>query len=354
MPRAKWMSLRIERDVPLAPFTTLELGGRAQHFAEVQSRAELLEGLAWARERGLPVSVIAGGSNVLISDRGIAGLVLRMRTRGVEFAAERVSVEAGENWDELVAACVQRELCGLECLSGIPGSVGATPIQNVGAYGQEVASSITRVDVLDRQTLQSAWWEPAACGFGYRSSRFKREPGRFIVLAVEFGLRAGVPDPPRYPELARALAADASVGAVRRCVLALRRAKSMLLEADDDNRRSAGSFFLNPVLSAAQADEVERRASALGASELPRYLQADGTMKLSAAWLIEHSGTHKAERLGHVGVSSKHTLSLVHHGDGSSSELLALAELVRERVQNVFGVQLTAEPVLMGFDDPRF
>jgi UDP-N-acetylmuramate dehydrogenase len=350
------MSLAVAANVPLAPLTTLELGGNAQYFVEVESRATLIAALEWARERALPVSVIAGGSNVLIDDRGLSGLVLRMRTRGVEYDGARVRVEAGEPWDDFVAACTARGLCGVECLSGIPGSVGATPIQNVGAYGQEVASSIARVEVLDRANLQSAWWEPAACGFDYRSSRWKREPARHIVLSVEFALRAGVPDPPRYAELTRALGADQpSLERLRQCVLMLRRSKSMLLEASDENHRSAGSFFLNPIVSAAAADELARLSRERGLpSEPPRYPQADGTVKLSAAWLIEHSGTRKGERAGHVGVSSKHALALVHHGGGSSGELVALAKRIRARVQSEFGLQLMAEPVLLGFDSEPF
>jgi UDP-N-acetylmuramate dehydrogenase len=351
----------VSEQVPLAQFTTLELGGPAQYFTQVDERVTLMAALQWARARGLPVTLLGGGSNVVVSDAGIAGLVLRMRTRGIQHALgageTRVAVEAGEDWDAFVAGCVQQDLAGLECLSGIPGEVGATPIQNVGAYGQEVSTSIVRVEVLDRQTLQTSWFDTDACGFGYRSSRFKLEPARHVVLAVTFALRPGGAPTLAYPELTRALAADGgapSLADVRRAVLALRSAKSMLLDPADENRRSAGSFFLNPIVSSQVADELARRAQRIGVlqqpAELPRYAQADGRVKLSAAWLIEHSGTRKGERVGAVGVSSRHALALVHHGGGSSAELLAFAREINRRVRTTFGIELQPEPQCLGFE----
>jgi UDP-N-acetylmuramate dehydrogenase len=355
------MALAVADQVPLAPYTTLELGGPAEHLARIADRATLLEALAWAKTRALPVTVLGGGSNVVVSDRGIRGLVLVLETRGVDLvrgpASVHATVEAGENWDAFVARCVQADLAGLECLSGIPGAVGATPIQNVGAYGQEVASCIVAVEVLERATSRIRWLTADDCDFDYRSSRFKREPERFIVLAVRFELQPGAAPTLHYAELARSLATSGepvTLGSVREHVRALRRAKSMLLEPHDENRRSAGSFFLNPIVDAAQADAVVARARGLGliteAAALPRYAQADGRQKLSAAWLIERSGTQRGERVGNIGVSSRHALALVHHGGANSSELLAFADQVRARVRTAFGIDLVQEPVLLGFD----
>jgi UDP-N-acetylmuramate dehydrogenase len=357
------MPLAITDQVPLAPHTTLELGGPAQHVARITDRAALLEALAWAKARSLPVTILGGGSNVLVSDRGVAGLVLLMATQGIALVRQRdvvhATVEAGENWDAFVARSVQENLAGLECLSGIPGKVGATPIQNVGAYGQDVASSIVAVEVLDRSTWQTTWLDAAACEFGYRTSRFKRAPEHFIVLAVRFALTPSGPATLRYAELAHAIAARGeppTLAAVRDAVQTLRRAKSMLLEPHDENRRSAGSFFLNPIVEPAQAEALWARAQALGLvasrPELPCYPQPDGRQKLSAAWLIDHSGTHKGERSGQIGVSSRHALALVHHGGASSAELLAFAAKLRERVRTTFGIELVPEPVMLGFDVP--
>jgi UDP-N-acetylmuramate dehydrogenase len=352
-------ALRIEQDVSLAAYTSLELGGPAQYFADITSRDMLREALSWARQKGLHVNVLGGGSNLIVSDQGVSGVTLRMATRGVSLdrASGQVSAQAGENWAQLVDQCVQAELSGIECLSGIPGSVGAAPIQNIGAYGQELSQCLQGVEVLDMSSLDTRWVAPEACAFGYRQSRWKRQPGQEIVLAVQLALAPGAQPHVRYAELLRALGDEAPTPArVRERVLELRRSKSMLLEAtsSDANRRSVGSFFLNPVVSTSEAARVCELARARGAiandSELPQYPQPDGSLKLSAAWLIERSGTAKGERHGAVGVSSRHTLALVHHGGGSTRELLALAELLRERVQTSFGIDLELEPVRLGFD----
>jgi UDP-N-acetylmuramate dehydrogenase len=353
-------SLEIRDQVELAPCTTLELGGPARHFVRVEERESLLEAVGWAARHGVPLTVLGGGSNVVISDAGVDGLVVQLATRGIELrrAGDTVELiaEAGEDWDELVALSVDEQLAGLECLSGIPGKVGATPIQNVGAYGQEVSASLRAVEVLDRAHRSARWLAAGECDFGYRSSRFKREPDRFIVLAARFALVPGGAPTLHYAELSAALAAQGgapSLRQVREAVRALRRGKSMLIEPGDDNRRSAGSFFLNPIVSAAEAAQVAEKALERGliasTQELPRYPQPDGTLKLSAAWLIERAGTAKGERHGSVGVSSRHSLALVHHGGGSSRELLELARLLRRRVADRFGVRLTPEPVLLGF-----
>jgi UDP-N-acetylmuramate dehydrogenase len=264
-----------------------------------------------------------------------------------------VTAAAGEPWDELVASTVANGWQGLECLSGIPGLVGATPVQNVGAYGQDVSETIVAVGVVDRQTRRTRALTPAECRFAYRDSALKREPARFVVTWVCFELRPGGPPALKYAELQRVFAGRAapSLTEVREAVLALRRAKSMVLDPFDPNRRSAGSFFTNPVVAPEVADEVVRRALERGlaasAAAVPRWPDEGGRVKLAAGWLIEKSGIAKGLRHGHVGVSSAHALALVHHGGGTTRELLELAEHIRARVQEAFGVELEREPVVM-------
>ena len=354
--------LAVRDAVPLAPLTTLELGGPARHFVEATDDGAIADALSWADGRGLPVLILGGGSNVVIADRGWDGLVIRIATRGRRFDAAggevTLTAAAGEPWDDVVADTVARGLAGLECLSGIPGLVGATPIQNVGAYGQEVADTIRSVKVLDRASKQVIELAPAACAFGYRDSAFKHAPDRHVVLAVTFGLRPGGAPALRYRELADALAgaAQPTLAEVRATVLALRRKKSMVIVEGDPNRRSVGSFFMNPIVPAAQADAVAARAVALGAiarpDEMPRW-PADGGVKLSAGWLIERAGIRKGHRRGAVGVSSAHALALVHHGGGSTAALLALAQEVGDAVHAQFAMTLMPEPAMIGVEWPR-
>jgi UDP-N-acetylmuramate dehydrogenase len=371
----------VREDVPLAPLTTLGLGGRARYFLEAPDGATLAAALGWARSEGLPAVLLGGGSNVVVADAGVDGLVVRMAQRGVRrdrarevaeagggraaadsgsggAAAELWTVAAGEPWDPLVERAVAAGLAGIECLSGIPGTAGATPIQNVGAYGQEVSEVVESVRVLDRSSLEERELAPEECAFGYRDSRFRREPERHAVLAVTFRLAPGGGAATRYPELERAVAATGeppTLAAVRRTVLALRRAKSMVIEPGDDNRRSVGSFFVNPVLPAAEAEAVVARALAAGAardpSEVPRFAAEEGRVKLSAGWLIERAGFPKGTRRGPVGISSRHALALVHHGGGTTADLLALAREVRRAVRDRFGVTLRPEPVFLGFGE---
>ena len=356
----------MRENVELARLTTLELGGAARAVATATAEGEVREALRWAASKRLAIAVLGGGSNVVVADAGFPGLVLRMASRGIEVVAgghgdgrATVTAAAGESWDDLVALAVSAGLGGIECLSGIPGTVGATPIQNVGAYGQEVADTIVSVRVLDRTTLEVVELASAECGFGYRSSVFRRQPGCFIVLAVTFRLVPDAPGTVRYPDLARALggaAAAPSVSAVRNAVLDLRRGKSMVLDPADENRRSVGSFFVNPVLATAQADDVAQRALAAGAiadlGDMPRHPAGAAAEKLSAAWLVERAGFPKGTRSGAVGISSRHSLALVHHGGGTSAELVALAREIRAAVYTRFGVLLQPEPVFLGFPTP--
>jgi UDP-N-acetylmuramate dehydrogenase len=320
----------------------------------------VIDALRWAAEQRVGVAVVGAGSNLVISDEGFDGLVIAMAQRGIELSVRgsvaSLTVQAGEPWDEIVAMTVERDLAGLECLSGIPGLAGATPIQNVGAYGQEVAETIAAVHVLDRRTFESHELEPASCGFGYRDSAFKRSPERFAVLAVRFELRSGGEPTLRYAELKTALqarGASPTLSEVRQAVLELRRSKSMLLDPEDENRRSVGSFFTNPVVSAEAADRLVRQLLREGvverAEQVPRFPAAEGRVKLGAGWLIERAGLRKGARRGPVGISSRHALALVHHGGGSTAELLGLAREIRDHVRSRFGVDLVPEPSFLGF-----
>jgi UDP-N-acetylmuramate dehydrogenase len=365
------VALRLTPDVPLGPLTTLELGGPARWLAEVAEERDVAEALALAEARRLPALVLGGGSNVVLPDAGFPGLVIRMGLRGIQqqgAAGGDVLIEAaaGEPWDALVAETVTRGLAGLECLSGIPGQVGATPIQNVGAYGQEVADTIRAVRVLDRRDGKVRELGPQQCQFSYRDSAFRRDPEGQVVLAVTFALRPGPPAPARYPELGAALASQAqaqaqaagsgpgapSLADVRRVVIALRRRKSMVIDAGDPNRRSVGSFFTNPIVSQAEADRVVARALAQGIvtapDQVPRFPAGAGQVKLAAGWLIERAGITRGLRQGPVGVSSAHALALVHHGGGTSAQLLALARQVRAAVAGHFGITLQPEPIVVG------
>jgi UDP-N-acetylmuramate dehydrogenase len=319
--------------VELAELTTLRLGGPAGALVEARSEAELLQA---APDAAL---ILAGGSNVVVADEGVPGTVVRIATRGIERDGARLTVAAGEDWDALVAITVAEGLQGFECLSGIPGTVGATPIQNVGAYGQEVSETVESVRVLDRATSTVADMSPAECGFVYRGSVFKYQDRR-VVLSVTFRLRdTAVSGPLQYAELCRALdvpiGGRAPLGDVREAVLALRRRKGMVIDRADPDSVSAGSFFTNPILDAAP-------------DGAPTWPEPDGRVKTSAAWLIERAGFHKGYGNGRVGISTKHTLALVNRGGATTAELMALAREIAGGVQDRFGIALHPEPVLVG------
>jgi UDP-N-acetylmuramate dehydrogenase len=355
--------VKLVEQVPLAPRTTLGVGGPARWFVEASTEREVVEALAWAEERALGVLVLGGGSNLVVADRGVDGLVLRIRVAGVRVEEKGdtalVDAGAGEPWDDLVAHAVANGWAGLECLSGIPGDVGATPIQNVGAYGQEIAETLVTVRAIDRRTGRLVELEHAACGFGYRDSVFKREAkDRYVVVGVRFALRRGGAPTVRYAELAQRFAArpgddPPSLAEVREVVLALRRGKSMVLDRDAENGKSAGSFFMNPAVDAALARAVRERAMASGVlaagESMPEFPAGDGRVKLSAAWLIERAGFRKGTRDGRVGISTKHALAIVNLGGASALEVVAFARRVREAVLDRYGVALVPEPVLAGF-----
>jgi UDP-N-acetylmuramate dehydrogenase len=335
------------------------VGGRARFFLEAASEEDVARALAWASARSVPTLVLGGGSNLLVADRGFDGLVLRVRITGIR-AENRgdtvlVGAGAGERWDDVVALAVARGWAGIECLSGIPGDVGATPIQNVGAYGQEVADTIVDVRLVERATGAAVVFDAARCGFGYRDSVFKREAAdRFVVVAVRFALRPGGAPALRYGELSARFAdrPAPSLAEVRDTVIALRRGKSMVLDPADENGKSAGSFFMNPTLDSAAVDLVRERArDALGPGEkMPEFPAEHGKIKLSAAWLIERAGFRKGTRDGAVGISTRHSLALVNNGGATAAEIVAFARRVRDGVHARFGVTLVPEPVMVGFE----
>ncbi len=354
---------KLREQVPLAPLTTIHLGGPARYFVAVQTRTQLADALAWAESQGLPVQLLGGGSNTVFADEGFAGLVLRVAASGFTFredAGTVVSVaRAGTEWDDLVAAAVARGLGGIECLSGIPGSVGATPVQNVGAYGQEVAERLLWVRVFERGTGRVLQLRGEACGFGYRQSRFKSvDHDRFVILSVALRLTPGARPHLGYREVAERAAAegvaqlpaDQALAAVRRIVLELRRGKAMLRDAGDVNARSVGSFFLNPVLAPEAFAALCERLGEM-ASDLPAYPAPDG-VKVSAAWLIGAAGFHRGQRQAGVGISDRHALALVNRS-GSTAELLSFADAIRRGVAQQFGVALQPEPVIVPFDPRR-
>ena len=341
--------------IPLAEHTTLRVGGAARRMIIAETEEEVVDAVRAGDAAGEPLLIMGGGSNLLVGDDGFDGTVVKIATRGIAEDVEAcsgavITVAAGEPWDPLVAYAVGREWSGLEALSGIPGLVGATPIQNVGAYGAEVSELITTVRTLDRLTGQRRTLFPAECGFGYRSSRFKRPPdgepdGRFVILSVTFQLRLGsLSAPVRYPELARVLGVEVGERVpapdVRAAVLALRTGKGMVLADDDHDTWSAGSFFTNPILDPARAAELPPGA--------PRFAQPDGMIKTSAAWLIEAAGFGKGYGTGPARLSDKHVLALTNRGNARAADLLALAREVRAGVARRFGIELVPEPVLVG------
>lgn len=341
----------------LADLTTLRLGGPAGRLVEATTEEDLVAAVADADAAGEPVLLVAGGSNLVVADAGFPGTVVHVATAGVSSdhdgsdptcGGALVRVAAGEAWDPFVATTVERGWVGVEALSGIPGAVGSTPIQNVGAYGQEVADTIATVRTFDRVDRTQRTFAAADCGFGYRHSRFKAEPDRYLVLEVTFQLGlGGLGAPVRYAELARTLGVEVGGRAplvdVREAVLGLRAGKGMVLDAADHDTWSAGSFFTNPVLSAAEADALPPDA--------PRFAQPDGRVKTSAAWLIDHAGFGKGWSTGpgaRASLSTKHPLALTNRGGATTEELLDLARAVRDGVHERFGVRLVNEPVTVG------
>lgn len=334
---------------PLAPCTTLEVGGPARFYVTAPDRATLEAALVWAAQRQLPTFVLGGGSNLLVADAGFAGLVLRLSdgSAHIDPASGAVLAGAGMEWDELVRQTVEAGLQGIECLSGIPGRVGAAPIQNIGAYGQEMGETLVAVRAIERHSGQSTRLMAAQLGLGYRHSHFRGAwRDRYVITEVELQLRPGAVPEPRYPELQRALPVGASLAQAREAVLALRRAKSMVYDRSDANYRSAGSFFVNPRIDVATADALSARHPSM-----PRFAAGEHAVKLSAGWLIEQAGLPRGsvDISGHVGLSSRHALAIVNRGGATAAQVVAFAQQVQARVWDAFGVRLHAEPILLGF-----
>ncbi len=339
--------MELQENVPLAPLTTIGIGGPARFFFRATSVDELREALAWAREQTQPVFILGGGSNLLISDEGFDGVVIHVDLGGVFVESEdefaMVKVAAGEPWDAFVAHAVENGWAGIECLSGIPGSTGATPIQNVGAYGQDVSETIVRVEALDRTSDRAVTFTNAECRFGYRASLFKNiERDRYVVLSVTFRLKRGGCATIRYPELQkyvdeRGVRVDDLRG-VRDAVIAIRKRKGMVLDPNDPDTRSDGSFFMNPVLSSDAYERFARKAP-----DAPHFPAGDD-VKLSAAWLIERAGFSKGFTHGNVGLSTKHTLAIINRGGGTAAEVVELVRMIQDRVRDIFGIDIHPEP----------
>jgi UDP-N-acetylmuramate dehydrogenase len=350
-------TLRPAMGVPMAPMTSLGVGGPARWFARATTIEDVAAARQWCGDAGVPLCVLGGGTNMVVADEGVDALVLHVAIRGVDFRQHGESTSlrlgAGEPWDDAVSAAVSRGLAGLESLSGIPGSVGGTPVQNVGAYGQDVSQTIAEVTALDRESGEVVTLGGSECGFGYRTSRFKGEDhGRFIVCAVLFELSARPPTV-EYPDvighMVREGVSEPSLIDVRNAVLAIRQGKGMVIDAADPDTRSVGSFFMNPVVDPARHADLD----SIVAGTVPGFVLSDGRVKIPAAWLIEQSGFARGYQAGAVGLSAKHPLAIVNRGAAASREIVALAGAIKRRVIDRFGIWLHAEPAFVGFvDDP--
>ena len=343
-------------DAPLAPLTTFRLGGPATRLVTATTDDEVIAVVREADDSGTPLLIIGGGSNLVIGDKGFDGTALVIATRGFALDGTRLELAAGEVWTDAVARTVEAGLAGIECLAGIPGSAGATPIQNVGAYGQEVSATLTEVVAYDRRARETVTLTNEECAFSYRHSRFKSDPERYVVLRVRFALEDadGLSGPLRYAETARALGVEPGdrvpLSTARETVLKLRAGKGMVLDPEDHDTWSAGSFFTNPILTdeefAAFRARVEQRLGA--GAEPPAYPAGEGRTKTSAAWLIDKAGFTKGYGDGPARISTKHTLALTNRGDATTEDLLALAREVVTGVREAFGVTLVNEPVTVG------
>lgn len=348
------MSISVRENVPLAPLTTLGVGGPARFFFEAASTEQVRAAVEWSRERKLALFVLGGGSNLLISDSGFPGLVLKVALRGVTERSGQYIVGAGEPWDNFVERAVKDDRAGIECLSGIPGTVGGTPVQNVGAYGQEVSETIMEVKALDLANVSSCTFSNDDCEFSYRQSRFNtRQRGRWIITEVAFALRPSGAPKLAYRDLKEYLAsrdiASPSLQQTRDAVREIRRGKAMLIVPGDDDARSAGSFFKNPVLAPAEYQRLLETAAQRG-EKVPSYPAEGQSFKVPAAWLVEHAGFTKGFTRGAVGISRKHALAIVNRGGATAADVVALKNEIQQRVRDTFGIELHPEPVMVGFD----
>jgi len=356
--------MTIQENVPLAPLTTLQVGGAARYFAEARREEDVREAAQFAKSQTLPLFILGGGSNLVVADSGWPGLVLKIAIGGITMPpstesggnAVLFSVGAGVNWDDFVAQTVSQNCAGVECLSGIPGSAGGTPVQNVGAYGQEVSDTIESVRAFDLRTDRIALLPRPVCGFRYRSSIFNAgERRRYVILEVNFRLKRGAAPCVKYADLQKHFAdltgnpkSPPTLAAVREAVLEIRRRKGMLILPADADRRSAGSFFKNPVLSTSEFEKLSARAAAKGL-KIPNYPALDAQHKVSAAWLVEHSGFAKGYVAGAAGISHKHALALINRGDATAGDIVRLKDEIQQGVEQTWGIRLDPEPVFVGF-----
>jgi UDP-N-acetylmuramate dehydrogenase len=348
--------MTIQENVPLAPLTTLQVGGPARYFAEAASEDDIHEAVDFARAKRLSLFVLGGGSNLLVADSGWAGLVLKIVTGGITQqevgGAVIFEVGAGVDWDEFVARAVTENCAGVECLSGIPGSIGGTPVQNVGAYGQEVSETIESVRAFDLKQGKTVVLPSEACGFRYRTSIFNStERGRYIISRVTYRLAPGGSPSLKYADLQKHFASEGnppSLAQVRTAVRQIRQSKGMLIVPGDPDCRSVGSFFKNPVLSEMQFQDLSRHAASK-ALKIPSYPALDAQHKVSAAWLVEHSGFSKGFTMGAAGISRKHALALINTGGARAEDIVRLKEKVQQGVQETWGIILEPEPVCVGF-----
>ena len=345
----------IQENVPLAPLTTMQVGGPARFFAEASTADEVREAIKFAKARKLGLFVLGGGSNLIIADAGWPGLVLKVAIAGINHRhghrTANFDVGAGEDWDGFVAITVQHHCAGIECLSGIPGSVGGTPVQNVGAYGQEVANTIVSLVALNIETGEEEEFEKADCAFGYRTSVFNTsQRGRYVILRVTYALSHGGEPRLDYADLKKYFAGRSdkpTLADVREAVCQIRASKAMLITPGDEDSRSAGSFFKNPVLSAEEFTALKERAAARKL-EVPSYPALEAQRKVSAAWLVGQSGFAKGYGNGHVGISRKHALAIVNRGGATAAEILAFKDEIQRRVDETWGIRLETEPVVVG------
>jgi UDP-N-acetylmuramate dehydrogenase len=348
--------MEIQEDVALAPLTTLHVGGPARYFAEATTAAEVREAMRFAKEKGSPLFVLGGGSNLVVSDQGWPGLVLRVAILGIQHqhghGAAYFQVGAGEVWDDFVAMAVMHTCAGIECLSGIPGSVGGTPVQNVGAYGQDVSDTIESLLALDLKTGKEVEFSQEDCGFQYRTSIFNTsQRERYVILQVRYELIPHGEPKLAYLDLKKYFAKrekQPTLAEARQAVLEIRASKGMVIKQGDAENRSVGSFFKNPMLTTGQLDALRELATERGL-EVPSYPALAAQHKVSAAWLVENSGFAKGYQLGRAGISSKHALALINRGDATAADIIALELEVQEKVAATWGVQLEPEPVFVGF-----
>lgn len=347
--------LKIEENVPLAPLTTLKIGGAARFFVRAENESQVVEAARFAERNSIEIFILGGGSNILVSDEGFDGLVLQIALKGISVSRKKdqtiyVKAGAGEDWDELVSFCVEKNLQGFECLSGIPGFVGGTPVQNVGAYGQEVSQTIISARVFDRKTGEILDLTNAECEFAYRTSIFNTtEKNRFIVLSVIFALKLDGKPQISYRELREVFdGKNPTLAETRKAIIEIRSAKSMVIDAKDTNSKSVGSFFKNPVVSNKEFDKICQRAKIFNIESVPKFTINERSVKIPAAWLIEKSGFHKGFVFNRAGLSTKHALAIINRGGATAREVLALKNEIQKRVKEKFNLELTPEPVFVG------